>query len=116
MYVLVYHRITDPAAFWRIRERPDLDRPIHLRLVHALPSRNHPVLCCLWESDSVETVRRYTERVYAHVSRHEYHEVDAGEALGLHASGYTVHVLVLRGPLTTSEAEAGPPGGGALAP
>ena len=82
MYVLVYHRIREPVAFWRIRERPDLRRPVHLRLVHALPSRDHKVLCCLWESDSLETVRSYADGTYGSLCQSEYHEIDEDETLG----------------------------------
>jgi hypothetical protein len=82
VYVLVYHRITDPPAFWRKRDLPDPHRPVHLRLLYALPSRDHRVLACVWESDSVETVRSYAERVYGALGQNEYHEIDEGEALG----------------------------------
>lgn len=82
MYVLVYHRITHPAAFWRMRERPDPSRPVQLRLVHSLPSRSHDALVCLWESDSVETVRNYADAVFGSLSRNEYHEIDEEETLG----------------------------------
>jgi hypothetical protein len=81
-YVLVYHRITEPAAFWRKRERHDPSRPLPLRLVHALPSRDHRVLVCLWETDSLETVRSYTDRAYASLGQNEYHEIDEAEVLG----------------------------------
>lgn len=82
MYVLACQRIADPLAFWRMRERPDPRRPGQLRLVHAIPSIAHDVLVCLWESDSVETVRGYTDVTYGCLSRNEYHEVDVAEALG----------------------------------
>ena len=82
VYVLVYHRIVRPRAFWRRREHPDPSRPVQLRLVHALPSRGQDVLVCVWESDSVETVHSYAERVCGALSRNEYHEIDEHEALG----------------------------------
>ncbi|HEV2148365.1 MAG TPA: hypothetical protein VGR37_13265 [Longimicrobiaceae bacterium] len=110
VYVLVYHRIVDPVAFWKLRERPDPGRPVHLRLVQALPSRDHGVLVCLWESDSAETVRAYTERACGAFSRNEYHEIDGDEALG--------YGFLLRGtgtgwlvPPTSGPARGGSPAG-----
>jgi hypothetical protein len=93
VYVLVYHRISDRDAFWRIRQRPDPRRPAHLRLVHALPSRDHRVLACLWESDSLETVRIYVDSTYGSWCQNEYHEIDEDEALGcwfsVHGRGWS---------------------------
>lgn len=108
VYVLVFHRIAEPRAFWRIRERPDPTRPVHLRLVHALPSQDHKVLACLWESDSIETVRSYADRTYGSLGQNECYEIDEAEALGLHAAWHIVQALLPCGPARESQAEVGP--------
>lgn len=106
MYVLVFHRIAEPRAFWRIRERPDPTRPVHLRLVHALPSRDHKVLACLWESDSIETVQSYADRTYGSSGQNECYTIDEDEALGLHAAWHIVQALLPCGPAQEAEIEA----------
>lgn len=94
MYVVVQHRITDPRAFKVLNERPQPSRPAHWRLLHSLPSRDGAMCICLWETDSVETLRRFTERAYAGVSVCECFEVDQANALGLMARPFTLAQIV----------------------
>ena len=83
MYILVIHRISKPASFRQIWERPHPNRPVEMRLIHALPSRSGEVCVCLWEAHSLELLRSYADGVYGPSSTNEYHQIDEAESLGL---------------------------------
>lgn len=76
LYVLAIHRIADPVSFRRIRERPHSNRPVAMRLVHALPSRGEEVSICLWETCSLELLRSYMDDVCGQTSTNEYYQID----------------------------------------
>jgi hypothetical protein len=94
MYVVIYHRITDPRGFKSLNERPQPSRPAHWRLLHSLPSLEGAMCSCLWEADSLEAIRTFTERAYAGVSVCECFEVDHANALGLMARPFTLAQIV----------------------
>lgn len=96
MYVVVQHRITAPAAFQTVGEEPHPDRPAHWRLLHALPSRDGLLCTCLWDADSVEALRDFTDRTYAGVSVNDYYEVDEQTAMGLTPPQFTLLQIVAR--------------------
>lgn len=102
MHVVVIHRISEPAAFFRIGARPHPNRPIQMRLVHALPSRRWEVCICLWETCSLELLRSYTDDVFGRASANEYYQIDEEEVLGLnlkfHASSFVFNLACWRGP------------------
>ena len=83
MYVLVIHRISEPASFRQIGERPHPNRPVEMRLVHALPSQSGTLCVCLWETHSLELLRMYADSVYGRSSTNEYHQIGEAESLGL---------------------------------
>lgn len=83
MYVVVQHRVSNPAAFAERGGRMIQDVPASLRAHFFLPSEDTSTAVCLWEGDSVEAVREYIDGRLEDASRNEYFAVDAQHALGL---------------------------------
>ena len=82
MYVVVQHQIHDPAAFWsRVSQAPEL--PAGVTLHSSYPSSDGSRAVCLWEADSVESVRSLVESVVGDLSTNDYFEVGAERAMGL---------------------------------
>ncbi len=84
-YVVVHHRIRDAeAAFERGQALLEgRGAPPGARVLQFYPSRDRSAVECLWEADSVETLRRYVESVLGDSSEDEFFEVDADQARGL---------------------------------
>ena len=83
MFVVVQHTISDPATFWATAERSVATLPAGVRLMQVLPNAGGTRSVCLWQGDSVETVRRVIEETVGHVSTNEYFAVDEKSAVGL---------------------------------
>jgi hypothetical protein len=79
MYVIAVHSISDPEAFWG----GELDLPDGTTLPGVYPSPDGTQAVCVWESDSVGTVRDVVEGAAGQISSNEYFEVNADNAQGL---------------------------------
>jgi hypothetical protein len=87
MYVSVIHTIHEPEKFWR----PELVEsiPEGVTLNQALPNGDGSRATCLWQADSLETVRNVVEDTVGDVSDNEYFEVNEQNAQGLPAQATT---------------------------
>jgi hypothetical protein len=77
MYVGVIHRISDPEAFEAAEQRAleaGLPEGISLPIHAATP--DHTTGMCIWEGESVETVRELVESVVGEYSENEYFELE----------------------------------------
>jgi len=81
MHVIAIHSISDPEAFWG----GQLDLPPGVSLETVAPNDEGTRAICIWETDSVETVRNLVEDAAGQISSNEYFAVDAGKAQGLPA-------------------------------
>jgi hypothetical protein len=81
MYVVAIHQISDPGAFWGGK----LDLPEGTTLPSVLPNDDGSRAVCVWESDSVDTVRDLVETAAGQISTNEYFGVNAANAQGLPA-------------------------------
>jgi hypothetical protein len=79
MHVIAIHSISDPERFWA--GSPDL--PDGTTLPSALPNADGTRAVCIWESDSVDTVKQIVEGAAGEISQNEYFEVNAQNAQGL---------------------------------
>jgi hypothetical protein len=84
MYVLVEHHIIRPSAFWPA----DIDRflasvPAKLTLVHWFAELNGTHATCVWEADSVNSLKLFLEPVLGAASRNVYHQVVNREGIAL---------------------------------
>jgi hypothetical protein len=81
IHVIAIHAISDPEKFWSAAA--DLDLPQGTALHSAIPNQDGSRAVCIWESDSVGTVRDFVEGEVGDVSDNEYYEVNDKNAMGL---------------------------------
>jgi hypothetical protein len=81
MHVVAIHSISDPRAFWG----GQLDLPEGTTLPTAVPSEDGTRGICIFESDSVDTVRTLVDSATGQISRNEFFAVDEQNAQGLSA-------------------------------
>jgi hypothetical protein len=85
VYVGVHHRIKDAdAAFSRGQAllQGD-DAPPGVQLREFYPSQDRTAATCLWEGDSLESVREYVDSTLSDAAENTYFEVDAEQSVGL---------------------------------
>jgi hypothetical protein len=84
MHVVVQHRIIDPEKFFSMdAEEVSGGGPPGVQGRQFFPSQDGPVAVCLWEADSIETLRDYLDPATAGMSDNAYFEVDRERAMGL---------------------------------
>ena len=79
MHVIAIHEITDPDQFWA----GQLDMPEGTSLQTVAPNGDGTRAVCIWESDSVDTVRDLVDGAAGEISNNEFFEVNSGNAQGL---------------------------------
>ena len=79
MYVVAIHSISDPKAFWG----GQLDLPQGTTLPTAVPNQDGTRGICIFESDSVDTVRSLVDGATSQISTNEYFAADEENAQGL---------------------------------
>jgi hypothetical protein len=84
MHIVVQHRITDPEKFFSMdAEEVGGGGPPGVQGLQFFPSKDESVAACLWEADSINTLRDYLDPATADVSENAYFEVDTERAVGL---------------------------------
>ncbi len=83
MYVVVNHVINDTARFWAAAQSATKGLPEGLAVIHSFPSPDGKKAVCLWEGDSVESVRNFLDKATAGMARNEYFEVLNKEGMTL---------------------------------
>ena len=81
MYAIAIHAISDPETFWAAAA--DLQPPEGTTLHSAIPNADGSRAVCVWESDSLDTVRDFVESNAGEISKNEYFEVNEQNAMGL---------------------------------
>jgi hypothetical protein len=79
MHVIAIHSISDPQAFWG----GELDLPDGTSLQTVAPNEDGTRAICVWDSDSLETVRDLVEGAAGEISSNEYFVVNDQNAQGL---------------------------------
>ena len=79
MYVFTVHQVSDPEAFWGGK----LDLPEGTELVVVMPSADGKRGVCVFESDSVDTVRKIVDGATSAVSKNEFFAINEGNSQGL---------------------------------
>jgi hypothetical protein len=54
-----------------------------MKLVFSVPAKNQKTTFCVWEADSVNTVKTFMDRETGTAAHNEYFEVDTKNAMGL---------------------------------
>jgi hypothetical protein len=84
MNIVVQHRISDPEKFFSMDAQEVAGGgPPGVQGRQFFPSTDRSVAVCLWEADSIATLRDYIDPALAGVSENKYFEVDADRAMGL---------------------------------
>jgi hypothetical protein len=84
MHVVVQHRITDLEKFNTMdAEEVAGGGPTGSHLQQFLPPKDGSVATCLWQADSIDTLRGYLDPATAGVTENTYIEVDEETAVGL---------------------------------
>jgi hypothetical protein len=61
MYILVHHTIGDPATAWSRAQAALPSVPAHLKLHHSIPTPDGSTAVCVWEADSITTLKTYLD-------------------------------------------------------
>jgi hypothetical protein len=84
MNIVAQHRITDPEKFSSMDAKEVAGGgPPGVQLRQFFPPQDGSVAICLWEADSIDTLRDYLDPATAGVTENTYFEVDEERALGL---------------------------------
>ena len=83
MYILVQHTISDPATAWSRAQQSLASMPAHLKLHHSFPTPEGGNATCIWEADSVATLKAYLDPMLGPSARNEYAEVVNKEGVAL---------------------------------
>jgi len=85
MYIVVQHKISDPAKFWEIAQAATPNLPEGVKLHSVLPNAGGSNAVCLWEAATLDTVKNFIEEKVGQMSTNQYFEVDVKSAMGLPA-------------------------------
>jgi hypothetical protein len=83
MYVAVEHEISDPEAFWGHANEIVPNLPGHVKLHQCFPTKDGTRGICIWEGESVASVRTYLEGEMDRFSKNDYFEVENKESIAL---------------------------------
>jgi hypothetical protein len=81
MHVIAIHSISDPDRFWGAADSTEIPEGTTLR--SALPNEDGSRAVCVWESDSLDSVKQLVEGTVGDVSNNEFFEVNEQNAQGL---------------------------------
>jgi hypothetical protein len=84
MQVLIQHRIRDPERFFAgDPEEVATGGPAGVRGRQFVVSQDRSAASCLWEADSVESLRNYMDGLTGDSAENTYFEVDTEISMGL---------------------------------
>ena len=84
MNIVAQHHITDSEKFSSIDAKQVAEGgPDGVVLRQFLPPQDGSTAVCLWEADSIDTLREYVDAATAGVTENTYFEVDEERALRL---------------------------------
>ena len=90
MHVGIHHMINDVQK-WKQGTQSVMSKieggtlPAGMKPVFFIPATNQKTTFCVWEADSVDTVKKFIDRETGTAARNEYFEVDTKNAVGLPA-------------------------------
>ena len=83
MFISVFHRISDPEAFWATATSATNDIPADVKLHQTVTSNDRSTAICLWEAASADAVRDLLEPLLGHACKNEYVPIDPSSSMGL---------------------------------
>ena len=83
MYVVAKHQIEDAERFLALSQIAAEQAPPGVYGRQFYPSRDRTEAVCLWEADSLETVRDYLDSLVGEASENAYFQVGTDHAIGI---------------------------------
>lgn len=84
MHVIAVHRITDPEKFFSMdAEEVAGGGPPGVQGRTFFPAKEGSTAVCVWEADSIDSLRNYLDPATEGVAENTYFEVDEERAMGL---------------------------------
>lgn len=83
MYVAVHHHINDPEKFWAKAQELVPKLPAGIQLHQSMPTKDGTQGICIWEGESVASVRAFLEGNMSAFSKNDYFEVENKDSIGL---------------------------------
>jgi hypothetical protein len=84
MHIVALHRITDPEKFFSMdAEEVAGGGPPDVQGRQFFPMKGENMAVCLWEADSIDSLRSYLDPATDGVAENTYFEVDTERAMGL---------------------------------
>jgi len=87
MYVVVNHAINDTSGFWAAAASVTAGLPAGLKVIHTFPSPDGHKAVCMWEADSVDSVRDFLDPATAGMARNDYFEAPNKEGMAMPTLG-----------------------------
>ena len=91
MYIGIHHNINDPQK-WEQSTQNVMSKvkggtlPAGMKAVFFLPATNKKTTFCVWEADSIDSVKKFIDRETGTAARNDYFELDTKNAIGLPAA------------------------------
>lgn len=83
MYVLVIHNVSDRQNFFDAAAKATPLIPEHLKLHLTVPARDGAKAVCIWEAESIASVRDYLEPALGAYARNDYFEAENREGVAM---------------------------------
>ena len=79
MHIVTQHEIKDPGRFWAVGPQLVGEKAP----VGVFPSHDKTQAVCLFEADSIDSLRDFLDPLVGDAAENHYFAVDAGSAVGL---------------------------------
>jgi hypothetical protein len=83
MYILVQHTISDPATAWPRAQAALGSMPADLKLHLSIPTPDGRTAVCVWEADSITSLKKYLDPTLGPSAHNTYFEVVNKEGVAL---------------------------------
>jgi hypothetical protein len=86
VYILVQHTVSDPATVWSRAQQTASSLPAHLKLHHSFPTPDGRRATCIWEAESIDTLKAHLDPALGPGATNEYFEAVNKEGIALPTS------------------------------
>jgi hypothetical protein len=83
VYAIAIHTITDPEKFWAGAQ--NMEVPSELKLHSVVGKDDGTKAVCIWEADSVDSIRNFVDPATQGMATNEYFQANEQYSMGLPA-------------------------------
>ena len=91
MFIVVQHTISNPADFWAGAEQITPKLPPGTKLHHSFPTKDGTRAVCVWEAESVKSLRDFLEPHISRTSKNEYFQVENKDSVAMPSGVRVAH-------------------------